>query len=280
MKCLRNILLIVLALSTSATLADDLVIYTAKKIITMEAAMPEATAVAVSEGRIVAVGSLETLKPWTDTRNTRIDRSLENKVLMPGFIDPHVHPSLPAVLTQFPFLAPDDWSLPTGEFPGALTPEAFKKRLKTLVADHRDPAIPFIAWGYHPLWHGEVYRAQLNQWFPETPVMLWHRSFHELIGNDAAFELLGVTEADTRGHHEIDWATSGKTAPWCCCPRCPSCSTRPAMARAWPTSWKCCTGAVSPRPWTWAPASSATPPERSPWCAKLPRAVRHPRASS
>jgi predicted amidohydrolase YtcJ len=205
MKCLRNILLIVLALSTSATLADDLVIYTAKKIITMEAAMPEATAVAVSGSRIVAVGSLETLKPWTDARNTRIDRSLENKVLMPGFIDPHVHPSLPAVLTQFPFLAPDDWSLPTGEFPGALTQEAFEKRLKTLVADHRDPAIPFIAWGYHPLWHGEVYRAQLNQWFPETPVMLWHRSFHELIGNDAAFELLGVTEADTRGHHEIDW---------------------------------------------------------------------------
>ena len=35
--------------------------------------------------------------------------------------------------------------------------------------------------------------------------MLWHRSFHELIGNDAAFELLGVTEADTTGIHEIDW---------------------------------------------------------------------------
>ena len=26
---------------------------------------------------------------------------------MPGFIDPHVHPSLPAVLTQFPFITPD-----------------------------------------------------------------------------------------------------------------------------------------------------------------------------
>lgn len=30
-----------------------------------------------------------------------------------------MEPSLPAVLTQFPFIAPDDWSLPTGEFPGA-----------------------------------------------------------------------------------------------------------------------------------------------------------------
>ena len=191
---------------TTPALAQDLVVYTAKKIITMEPALPEATAVAVSDGHIVAVGSLESLKPWTDAHPTRIDRSLKDKVLMPGFIDPHVHPSLPAVLTQFPFLAPDDWHLPTGEFPGATTPAAFQTRLETLVAEHRDPAVPFIAWGYHPLWHGDIYRQQLNEWFGDTPVMLWHRSFHELIGNDAAFELLGVTEADTEGHHEIDWA--------------------------------------------------------------------------
>ena len=202
---LRYCLFAFLFLTTPA-LAQDLVVYTAKKIITMEPALPEATAVAVSDGHIVAVGSLESLKPWTDAHPTRIDRSLKDKVLMPGFIDPHVHPSLPAVLTQFPFLAPDDWHLPTGEFPGATTPAAFQTRLETLVAEHRDPAVPFIAWGYHPLWHGDIYRQQLNEWFGDTPVMLWHRSFHELIGNDAAFELLGVTEADTEGHHEIDWA--------------------------------------------------------------------------
>ena len=40
---------------------DKLVIYTAKKIITMEPALPEATAVAVADGKIVAVGSLESL---------------------------------------------------------------------------------------------------------------------------------------------------------------------------------------------------------------------------
>jgi hypothetical protein len=117
-----------------------------------------------------------------------------------------VHPSLPAVLTQFPFLAPDDWVLPTGDFPGATTPQAYEASLKQLVADHDDPAVPFIAWGYHPLWHGQVYRQQLNQWFPDTPVMLWHRSFHELIGNDAAFAMLGITRADTSGIHESDWA--------------------------------------------------------------------------
>ncbi len=192
--------------SPLAMAAAEITIYTARKIITMEPALPEATAVAVAEGRIIAVGSVESLAPWLQARGGTIDRSLEDKVLMPGFIDPHVHPSLPAVVTQFPFLAPDDWSLPTGEFPGATTPEAYRARLKALAAAHDNPAIPFIAWGYHPLWHGEVYRDTLNEWFGDQPVMIWHRSFHEIIGNDAAFKLLGITEADTRGNHENNWA--------------------------------------------------------------------------
>ncbi len=196
---------LVLALLAPGAMAAGLTVYTAKTIITMEPAMPEATAVAVEDGRIVAVGSVETLEPWLKARNGTIDRSLENKVLMPGFIDPHVHPSLPAVLTQFPFLAPDDWSLPTGDFPGAKTPEAYEAKLKVLVSAHTDDAVPFIAWGYHPLWHGDVYRDTLNKWFPDRAVMLWHRSFHELIGNDAAFEMLGITEEITRGNHENDW---------------------------------------------------------------------------
>ena len=185
--------------------ASTLTIYTARKVITMEPALPEATAVAVADGRIVSVGSLESLRGWIDRRGARVDRTFEDKVIMPGFIDPHTHPSLPAVLTQFPFIAPDDWSLPTGEFPGARTPEAYRARFKELASRHQDPSTPFITWGYHPLWHGEIYRKELNAIFPDTPVMLWHRSFHELIGNDAAFNLLGVTEQDVGGNHEIDW---------------------------------------------------------------------------
>ena len=199
-------LAVLLASMATFVSATELVVYTARKIITMEPALPQATAVAVADGRIVSVGTLESLKPWLAVSDVTIDRSLEDKVLLPGLIDPHVHPSLPAVLTQFPFLAPDDWSLPTGNFPGARTPQAYETRLRALVAEHADSRVPFIAWGYHPLWHGEVYREQLNAWFPDTPVMLWHRSFHELIGNDAAFAMLDITEADTQGNHENDWA--------------------------------------------------------------------------
>jgi len=198
--------LLLLSLLSQTTHAGELVVYTASKIITMEPALPVATAVAVEDGVIVAVGSAEDLEPLRRQRGGRLDHSLGGKVLMPGFIDPHVHPSLPAVLTQLPFLAPDDWTLPTGSFPGATTADTFRASLTKLVALHQNPDVPFIAWGYHPLWHGEIFREELNAWFGDVPVMLWHRSFHELIGNDAAFALLGITAEDVQGQPEVDWA--------------------------------------------------------------------------
>ena len=183
-------------LSLTHGIQAETVVYTAKLIRTMEPALPEATAVAVEDGKVLAVGSLDSLSPLIAARGARIDRQFGDKVITPGFIDPHVHPTLPAVLTQFPFLAPDDWYLPTGDFPGATTPEGYRSALQNLVAQHDDASVPFVAFGYHPLWHGEVWRDDLNDWFGDTPVMLWHRSFHELIGNDAAWELLGVTKDD------------------------------------------------------------------------------------
>ena len=193
-------------LSLTHGIHAETVVYTAKLIRTMEPALPEATAVAVEDGKVLAVGSLDSLSPLIASRGARIDRQFEDKVMTPGFIDPHVHPTLPAVLTQFPFLAPDDWYLPTGDFPGATTPEGYRSALQNLVAQHDDASVPFVAFGYHPLWHGEVWRDDLNNWFGDTPVMIWHRSFHELIGNDAAWELLAVTKEDAEAiPHGASW---------------------------------------------------------------------------
>ena len=108
----------------------QLTVFTAKKIITMDTSAPNATAVAVANGKIVSVGSLKSLKPWTSNREVIIDHTLKEKGLMPGFIDPHVHPSLPAILSQFPFIAPEHWSLPTGEFPAAKTNKEYIEKYK------------------------------------------------------------------------------------------------------------------------------------------------------
>lgn len=185
---------------------EKLTVFPARRIITMCDAMPTAQAVAVGAGKIVAVGTLDSLQPWLGRYPHAIDDSLKDKVLMPGLIDPHVHPSLPAVLTQFPFIAPEDWILPTGSFPAATTPKAYIARLKELVGAHTDWSVPFITWGYHPLWHGNQHRPQLNELFPDKPVMLWHRSFHELFLNDAALKWAGIAEKEVKGNHEIDWA--------------------------------------------------------------------------
>ena len=182
-----------LALIITASPATSLTVFTAEKIITMEPDQPTAKAVAIENGRIAALGTLETLSPLVDKNGGAVDRSLENMVLLPGFIDAHVHPTLPAILTQFPFIAPEGWSLPTGEFPASTTPNDYLNRLKYFVANHQRDE-PFITWGYHPLWHGEIDRQILSSLFPNIPVIIWHRSFHELFLNDRALIGLGISE--------------------------------------------------------------------------------------
>ncbi|MFD1378241.1 hypothetical protein [Fodinicurvata halophila] len=59
-------------------------IYPARKIITMNRHRPFAEAIAVSEGRLLGVGPVEELKSWGEHR---IDDSLRDKVLLPGFVE-------------------------------------------------------------------------------------------------------------------------------------------------------------------------------------------------
>lgn len=199
---LPSLVLLVLAL-TGAAHAQT--IYSARKIITMDPGLKNAEAVAVDKGLIIAVGSIAQLKDMAVFADFEWDPRFADKIIMPGFIDPHVHPTLPAILTQFPFLAPDNWDLPTGSFPGERDPEGFKSRLVELVKAHDPSTGPFIAWGYHPLWHGNVYRDELTAWFPEQAVMLWHRSFHEMVLNEAALNTLEISKIEVDALHDASW---------------------------------------------------------------------------
>ena len=175
---------------------SHLTVYVAKRFHTMEADLPTATAVGVIDGRIAGVGTLEDLQPWMDAHAHTIDETFADRVVMPGFIDPHIHPSLPAVLTQMPFIAPDPWSLPTGEFPGAATPEEYWALLRENFAAHDRDSGPFFTWGYHPMFHGEITRADLDELSTDVPVVLWHRSFHEVYLNSAALQWAGLASED------------------------------------------------------------------------------------
>ncbi len=174
-----------------------LTVYVARKIITMERALPQASAVAVAEGRIVGVGSLDDLNPWLSTTEYTVNREFSEQVITPGFIDPHVHPLLPAVLSQMPFAAPDAWDLPSASYPGVTTPDDFVATVRRLIAAHDHQARPFFVFGYHQLFHGDMNRTRIEAEFgADDPVFLWHRSFHEIFTNTAGLHWLDRTSVD------------------------------------------------------------------------------------
>ncbi len=184
---------------------EPIKVYLAKKFITMDPSQPEATAVAVRQGRIVSVGSLETLQPWLRQHPHQIDQSLKDKTVLPGFIDNHVHPALGAILLQMDIIAAEDWNLPSKRIPGVQGREAYLARLQQLVASKK-PDAPVVSWGWHPLYHGEITRADLDRVSEERPIVLWHRSFHEVVANSAALKFMGLEASAFEGDHYVDFA--------------------------------------------------------------------------
>jgi predicted amidohydrolase YtcJ len=176
--------------SAAAAAYAKVTIFEAAKIITMEPANPSARFVAVSDGVILGLGNtLAELDPWTKGRTVDVDRRFAKDVLMPGLIDPHVHPMLAAVALNMPFLAPDDWKLPSGFYPGVQTQQGYRQRLAEMLAESKET--PFICWGYHELFHGPIDRAVLDALSPDRPVIIWQRSFHDIIVNSAMMKAWG-----------------------------------------------------------------------------------------
>ena len=182
-------------------------VFTARKIHTMNRPSPQATAVAVRDGHVLEAGTLETLRPWLETGDFEIDGRFDGKVIFPGFIDPHLHPSLGAVLLPAHFVTAFEWALPDRNVPATRGHENYLKTLKAAF-DGSDPSEQlFISWGYHQIWHGPVERSHLNEISPGRPIFVWHRSFHELILNDAAIDWLNEDPATLERHPQINVET-------------------------------------------------------------------------
>jgi predicted amidohydrolase YtcJ len=181
-----------------------LTIFTAKSIITMNRSMPRAEAVAVRDGQIIEVGSLDTMQPWLRQHEHRIDNQFADAIIVPGLIDPHLHPPMAAVLLPMHFITAMEWRLPWETVPASTTPEAFNDRLQELI-NKTSPQELLFTWGHHDLWHGEISRARINALSADHPIIVWNRSFHELCMNDGALEFLGIDEEDTRNRKQIDY---------------------------------------------------------------------------
>ena len=71
-------------------------VYTARRVRTMDPGRPIAQAVAVMDGKVLSTGTLESMQPWLTRHEHVIDRTLQDKVILPGLIDPHTHFSISA----------------------------------------------------------------------------------------------------------------------------------------------------------------------------------------
>ena len=69
----------------------EITVYPARRVITMDPGRPFAEVVAVSEGRVLSVGTMESIKPWLERYPYKVDDTFRDLVIMPGLIDPHTH---------------------------------------------------------------------------------------------------------------------------------------------------------------------------------------------
>ena len=162
-----------------------------------------AEALIEENGKIVFVGTLGEARERAPEH--AVDFDLGGATLMPGLIEPHLHPSIAAIMLQNEIIAPYDWKLPSGVKRGVSGEENYRERIKqSIQANARTDELYFI-WGYHQLWHGSLSRELLNQIAGDRAVGIIHRSFHEIYLNDAAIALLGIEQADFEGNPQVDW---------------------------------------------------------------------------
>jgi len=181
---------------------ERLKVFTAAKVRTMDPGRPEASAVAVSGGRIVSVGTLESMEPWLRRQPHDIDDTFADQVLMPGFVDPHTHLRVSGTYMGINYVGPIDSTDPIGNrIEGLPNRDAVIEHLRGLVADHPDGSQePILAWGYDPgMQQGHLDRDLLDAISTDVPLWVVAYAPHIIYTNSPMLEKTGVN-TDSRIH--------------------------------------------------------------------------------
>ena len=186
--------------ATPAPPAQKITIYTAKTIVTLDPGTPLAQAVAVMDGRILAAGKLDEVRGWATNQEVEIDRRFENAVIVPGFIEAHMHPQITGVLWQGVYVGRFDRTSPDGVAnKGLETKQAVLERLKEAAASLPADGRWMLAWGYQPEFYDNspLTRADLDPISNGHPIFIENLSMHIYYANSRAFEIAGVTDSTT-----------------------------------------------------------------------------------
>ncbi|MGE2733308.1 amidohydrolase [Mycolicibacterium vaccae] len=156
-------------------------ILTAGAVITMDDAVPRATAVAVADGRIVAVGDVDDCRaalPGAAVVDTGA------AVLAPGFVEPHGHPLISGVATQAPARSIAPWDCPTW---------ADVRRVFAGAVAGTDPQTPLWFAGFDALLHGHAApdAEELDGIFGDRVAVVTDNSGHGVYFNSALIRRYG-----------------------------------------------------------------------------------------
>ncbi len=161
----------------------DLIVYHAK-IYTVDSGFSQVEAMAVKDGKVLAVGSDASIQGQY-TAAEAVDA--EGKPVYPGFIDAHGH------------FVSYGGSLFTASLFGSESFEEVVRRVKEFAAAH--PGLPSIlgrGWDQNRFPDKKFPdNTLLNQAFPSTPVVLTRVDGHAMIANAKALELAGIHPGET-----------------------------------------------------------------------------------
>lgn len=179
-------------------MSDGITVFRARKILTMDPACPEATHVAVRDGRVLAVGGEAETSAWGPARQ---DDRFRDLILLPGLVEGHCHAWEGGVWNRT-YAGYFDRTDPDGRlWPGCASIEAAVQRM--IEAERAMPPgeDACFAWGFDPIYFGEqrMTAADLDRVSTARPVVLLHSNGHVMNVNSLVLERSGLASANIEG---------------------------------------------------------------------------------
>ena len=191
MKNRYVIVISLLFLSNFSYSSNDITIYHAKEIVTLDEKVASANAVSVKSDRIMAIGSLDDLIERNP--DASIDHQFQNDVIVPGFIEHHIHPFLSAITMNAEIISIEGWDLPNNQSIAYRDRDSYMQRLSEIEENMKSDS-PLITWGFHHYFHGDISREDLDRISKDRPILVMHRSYHEFILNTPALEYFDISQ--------------------------------------------------------------------------------------
>ena len=171
-------------------------VYRARRIVTMNPMQPDATHVAVRDGRVLAVGDLARMQAWGAHT---LDERFADKVLMPGLIEAHCHLK-EGSMWNWAYLGWFDRRDPSGKlWAGLRSMDAVVERLieidaRTKAEGQADDAV-LIAWGFDPIYFGgeRMTTLHIDRAGRNRPIVIAHANGHLMNVNSAMLRLAQIT---------------------------------------------------------------------------------------